>query len=365
MKHKETVFTRYPDLLDEQADAETQALIQQLDAVYTAPSVPAHLTLERALEGRAAQPERAHPARQGRLQPLARWFLAPRPLPQRLGSIALALLLALLLTIGSTYAVGTILDRVLHMEPGTQQIALQNLYQPINQSQTIQGFTITVAEGYADANRVIVTYTVKKPVGHIYNHATPLGTLATQDGLVLPDYGGDGYGNRTGDDAYASFFDAAGISGNPQELHLRLNVQGLDVAQQDGNDATLCTYQIPGSLSFDFSLAFHPGRIANVHQTVTIGGTAVTLERVVVTLSETRVYLRGIDDRSLVARLSVGGWDSEHGPVGPIGLMGGKSGASGDQAIIYFSASLYDKHGEWTLAVTAGGNTGTFHFVVP
>lgn len=372
MKHKETLFARYPDLLDEQADAETQALVQQLDVVYTTPSVPAHLTLARALEGRAAQPEGKRQARKRHLQPLARWFFAPRPLPQRLASIAIALLLALLLTVGSTYAVGTILDKVFNLEPGTHQIAVRNLYQPINQSQTIQGFTITVEQGYADSNRVIVAFTVKKPAGHVYNHVSPEGvTLTTQGGLVLPYYYGDGYGNKAGDEGYANFFDASSITGNLQELHLHLVVQVLDIAQQDGDDSTLRTYQISGPVSFDFSLTFHPGRIANPHQTITIGSTPVTLERVVVTLSETRIYLRGVNDRSLVVRLAVDGWDSEHGPVGPIGTISGKDPGSGknagssDQAIIFFSVSLYDKHGEWALAVTSSGGTGTFHFVVP
>ncbi len=373
MKHKETLFARYPDLLLEPSDAETQAVIEQLDAVYTTPAPPPHLTLAAALELRAGAAQGERSARQKPRVRLVRWVLAPRPLAQRLAGVAIAMLLALVLTVGSSYAVGTILDRVLHFEPGTEQIELKNLYQNINQSQTMQGFTLTVAQGYADSNRVIVTFTVEKPAGHTYNHASPLGAaLTTRDGLALPGYSGNGYGNRAGDDAYASFFDAAGISGNPQALHLHLAVQGLDVAQQDGNDSTLRQFQIAEPGSFDFSLTFHPGRIANVHQTVTVGGTAVTLERVVVTLSETRIYLHGIDVEGLVSMLSVDGWDSEHGHVGPIGSF-----ASGGQAVVFFSASLFDKHGEWTLTVqTAGGSANvsapsagngswTFHFVVP
>ncbi|HLW03048.1 MAG TPA: DUF4179 domain-containing protein [Ktedonobacterales bacterium] len=369
MQDKEPLFARYPDLLDEQADPETQALIQQLAAAYATREPPAYLTLAGALELRARQPQPGRAARQKPPVRLARWLLEPRPLPQRIATIAIALILALTVAVGSTYAVGTILDRVLNFEPGTAQIAVQNLYQPINQSQTIQGFTVTAAQGYADSNRIIVAYMVKKPAGHIYNHVSPLGqVLTTQNGLALPYYSGNGYGNRAGDDAYTTFFDAAGITGNPHEVHLHLEVQGLDVAQQDGNDATLRTYQIPGVLSFDFSLTFHPGRIANVHQIVTVGGTAVTLERVVVTLSETRVYLQGLDGQAALApRLSVDGWDSDHSPVGPIGSFNEQSAASGAQAVIFFSVSLYEKHGTWTLTVQVAGGSGpwTFHFVVP
>src|SRR5262249_28148023 len=150
-------------------------------------------------------------------------------LSHRLAGIVIALVLALTLVVGSTYAVGTILDQINQFDPGTHQVQLKNLYQPINQSQTIQGFTLTIVEGYADANRVIIASTVQKPAGHTYNHVSPEGgVLTTQDGLVLPAYSGYGFGNRAGDDAYTGFFDAAGVTGNPHALHLHLVVEVLD-----------------------------------------------------------------------------------------------------------------------------------------
>ncbi len=130
-------------------------------------------------------------------------------------------------------------------------------------------------------------------------------------------------------------------------------------------------FQVTGPLVFDFTVTFHPGRIAEPHQSVTVGGQTVTLERVVVTVSETRVYLRGIKPDWVIGTLSVGGWTSDpfrNPQGGPIG-----AGATPDGlTVISYADALYDKHGEWTLVVSYANNSQaphggpwTFHFVVP
>ncbi|HEX4713832.1 MAG TPA: hypothetical protein VH164_02790, partial [Ktedonobacteraceae bacterium] len=49
-----------------------------------------------------------------------------------------------------------------------------------------------------------------------------------------------------------------------------------------------------GTLMFDVALPFHPGKVLQPHQTMTAGGQAITLERVVITPSETVLYFSGI-----------------------------------------------------------------------
>jgi hypothetical protein len=115
----------------------------------------------------------------------------------------------------------------------------------------------------------------------------------------------------------------------------------------------------------DFTLPFHPGRVALLNQQLTVNGGTVTLEKVVLTPSELRIYLAGVGD-NFIAHLSTGnvfdGWDSDstRDSVGPISQW---TTAEGLSAVSYFAA-LYQRHGEWTLRVrlwTGGGEAQSFH----
>ncbi len=132
-------------------------------------------------------------------------------------------------------------------------------------------------------------------------------------------------------------------------------------------------FQVSGQLVFDFTVAFHPERIAEPHQSITVGGQTVALERVVVvvTVSETRVYLRGIDPSWVIGTLSVDGWTSDPNRNPQGGQIGSGTAADGTTVISYADA-LYDKHGEWTLVVSyanngqaPNGGPWTFHFNMP
>lgn len=298
---------------------------------------------------------------------------ARRVAAHRVVIIALAALLALALMAGSVYSVTSLLNQVIDSDPGTKQVDLEHLYVPVNQSQTIDGFTVKLEKAYADANRVIVAVTFKEPAGHTYNNVFMLGTKMTANqNVTLPMLGGSGSGNRQAANAFVLWFDGAAISGAPKTLSLHLTATGLNVAQQDGDQSTFKDYTISGAISFDFTIPFHAGRVANLHQSLTAGGTTLTLERVVVTLSETRIYLQG----SLIGfatRLSVGNWNSDTGPVGSVVVWPTADGMT----MISYGASLFNQHGSWTLKIWASGATQvksgtpvtggpwTFHFNVP
>lgn len=378
------------------AYAEQAFARQTLAALGKEPAMPERLAMQLheqltrehqtpPVEEETASPALVHfPARLSNDKPARRRFQPPRWVAaHRVASIALAAFLAVGLMAGSVYAVTSLLDQVIGYDPGAKQVNLDNQFVAVNQSQTIGGFTITLNKAYADANRVIIAGTVKKPSDHTYNNASPIAALTTNQGAPLPGLNGVGYGNRSGGDAFVDSYDGAAITGNPKTLRLHLEISGLDVAQQDGDDSTIQTYTVSGSASFDFSVPFHAGRVANLHQSLTVGGGTVTLERVVVTLSETRVYLLGTPPDpaelknsiapapDLIAHLSVGGWDSDHsdGAIiqweAPNGLI-----------VFSYQDSLFDQHGTWTLTVQTSGSaqpsetpfTGgpwTFHFVVP
>lgn len=173
-------------------------------------------------------------------------------------------------------------------------------------------------------------------------------------------------------------FDSAGVTGNPKELQLRLEASGVEAFERIGPkptvqplrrdppvdailvaptavpDSSVRTIRGSGPLEFRLTVPFVPGRVAEVNRTVTAQGIPVTLEKVVVTPTETRAYLRFSPPADIppehwspIASLSVAGWDSSEGERG---MQGG--GPSSDGAYRYsFSSPLYDKRGEWTLTV--------------
>lgn len=372
VKDSQQLYASYPDLLDEKADVDLVRLVCALDAISAAvqPPVGLRASVERALKEHIAErQEQAVPAGA---------FLPPVGLLRRLSVVAAALL-ALVLLAGAAYAVAPILNRAFGMDPGTRQILQSNLGREVNLSQTVDGFTVTIQRVYADANRVVIGYTVSGPPDRTFNSFMfDRPRLSDGEGRALPGAGGLGAGVDTGTGGYLSWFDGSAITGNPVELQLHLEVPSITAIERTGQPPTallrdpsspregvaiaprideaswIHQLTIPGPFDFRFSVPFVPGRVAEVGQTVTANGVPVTLEKVVVSPTETRAYLR-VDPPaeippehwSPIARLSVDGWDSRQGERG---LEGGGSAGEGRYAYT-FSNSLYDKRGEWTLTV--------------
>jgi hypothetical protein len=97
-------------------------------------------------------------------------------------------------------------------------------------------------------------------------------------------------------------FDAAGIQGNPAQVALNLQ---MAVNCQSWN--VKCTRTV----KFAFPLPFHASsRVITPHQAVTMNGKTFTLERVVITLSEARVYIGGWSE----AMFKSPSWDQKPQP---------------------------------------------------
>ena len=195
--------------------------------------------------------------------------------------------------------------------------------------------------------------------------------LTTPDGLTLP--GGDLMGTGTQNNAQAiiAVFDTSQITDNPASLQLHLSARGLG-GDENAGSPTVHPFQVLGQLDFDFTVAFHPGHIATPHETVTVGGQSMTLERIVVTPSQARVYLRldGEDVEWLYGTLTIGDWNStpgqgNHGPQ--------SAGSTSDGlTVLNYDDSIYDKHGAGILVVAYANNPQaphggpwTFHFTMP
>ncbi len=323
------------------------------------------------------------PAIRARVQPqrhLSRWMqLIPAT---RLGWAVLAL--TLFLTLGAvTYALAPIvMNRLFQQEAGLRHVEQANMVQELNLSQTVNGVTVTLERAYADANRIVVGFTIKSPPGQRY-HARHL-TLTDAAGTVFPSTVGYGAAGQSdifnvslppGEGAYILSFDAAAVEGAPEELDLRLVMEleelvlptnapeappTSDSPPAEPPDSMvvmlepLPTPTIVGTLTFDFSVPFIPGRVAEVNQTVEAAGVAVCLERVVVTPSETRAYLRfdppgGAETRWTPIALLKAPGDGDEESESYFAYSGN------DDPPFYrygFLAPLYDRHGEWTLTVT-------------
>ncbi len=151
----EHLHQQYNDLLPANADDATAHVVRDLHTLYTTASAPAHIdaAIARAVQQRWAEHAQRSARRRGFF---GGWQL-------RGAGVAVALLLALLIG-GGVYALGPLLerslDRVQEHNAGLQYVRDNNMYQEVDLSQTIDGYTIHVERVYADANRILVGYTL-------------------------------------------------------------------------------------------------------------------------------------------------------------------------------------------------------------
>jgi len=326
------------------------------------------------------------PAIQARLrpqQPVSRWARI-RP-ASRLAWALMALGLFLVLG-AAAYAVAPVLTRLLQMDPSLQDVEQAGLFQELNLSQNVGGLTVTLQRAYADANRIVVAYTVSSPAGQRYDPGDV--TLTDATGTVFPGMAGIGVTGKSdllqvelppGTGSYVTSFDAAAVQGAPAELRLRLTLKleeivlptpvpnappTADSRPAEPPPSIVVTLEpmprgtLVGPFTFDFSVPFIPGRVALVRESARVAGVTVQLERVVVTPSETRAVLcfdppDGESERWVpVATLETG--DGRNAGTGAsAGLI--VSGATIERAGCYrysFLVPLADWHGEWKLAVT-------------
>jgi hypothetical protein len=290
------------------------------------------------------------------------------------------------------------------MDPGTQRIIFDGRGKAVDLSQTVDGFTVSIQRVYADANQITIGYTISGPPGRTFNNFQLFGGYAGAPGRAptatlptLTDAHGHtftarptswGAGVEDGLGAYLLRYDMAGVPGNPTELRLRLEATAIEAIEaigpqtpssmdghacqpHDDEAGDPCVTLVHGSFTFDFTVPVEPSRIAELHQVVATGGTTITLERVVVAPTGTRVALRGVGPDALV-ELAVE--DARY----ILRAEGAKSvqWTAASQWDYTSPAVLTEKYGTWTLVVTPGpprnptgssiqGGPWTFHFVVP
>lgn len=421
-------------------DPALERAVADLDILYAGVTQPPHqrAAVDRAVYQRLAAPPgsnaqarpiHAHlhaalPQTDARWSPGAQW--PPRARRRRRGAILAGVLLVAILGVGGVYASGSLVDQTF------PPVALRHS-QSFNLSQGACGFTMTVTRAYLDGSRAIVGFTVSGPAGRTFINAQSLPfelpneylTLTTAQGTPLPllqAVSDDVVGTTQ---AQTLQFDAGPVPRTTSAAPLRLEVPYIAMTEQSTGGAwttSPCeTYHPDSSVSmgggssgkptrvvavtgpFAFDLQMAPPlavspREADLHQVAQAGGEQMTLDRVVVTPTDTRVYLWREAGRSrfgepprLTVALGTNATPTTDDPFSraasatyqgtlipdplqdtaaitgtpPHAYRDTTRNPAGDVEYNFLRApSLYNYHGPWTLVVPTGRGAVTFQFTV-
>ncbi|MBC7227444.1 MAG: DUF4179 domain-containing protein [Thermoflexales bacterium] len=240
--------------------------------------------------------------------PAASEFRQPaRPIP-RLGWTFLLVILGLVTGL-TAYAMSALWGGI----PFWRPVEEAGLGTTLHLSQTMNGYTVTLERAYADANQILIGFTV---TGAENQRIMTTGTLRDAYGNLIPGLAFTGFSGQSdllglslppGVQAIVQAFDASALRETSPELSLRFEVNLVAEASQpqepeakppdentDGEHIILKPMPIKsvaGPFVFQFSVPFHSGRRVEVARTVTQRGVAITLQRVILTPPEARAIL--------------------------------------------------------------------------
>jgi hypothetical protein len=304
-----------------------------------------------------------------------------RSAPQRLGRtrlmVVVAVVVGVVVAAGTAYAAITLLQSVTEGDPGAAAVYRQNLGEALNLSQTRSGVTLTLTRAYADVNRVMVTYEVRlaDPESMFAGFATSNGQPGVTDsrGQVLVGY--DSFFQtdpQTNQSVGIVVYDAEIAARNVQELSLRVTVPGLRLRDRTGDPTTV------GSFAFALVVPVASGETIAVDKAITVHGVVVTLDSVVASPSETRVYLGSSmpfapAEPYLTAHITGKGFDTSTVITSDDELVTGGSTfqAPDGEEVVTFNNTVFGRHGSFTLTIESVGaakriaGPWVFRFSVP
>jgi len=267
------VANLYTDLV-EPSDVQGQQLVADLHAFFHL-AVPARLRVEPVLTPRPAS--------------AARW---------RWSRFALVGAVAIFALVGATCLALPLLQSLWSEDRGLQHVTQAGLARELDLRQTINGVTVHVQKGYADANRIAIGYSVELPP------TTPGDDGPQFSSAILTDDDGATYPSRgftaTGDSplgAQVHNFAPRGVGG-ARDIAFTLTIPEVIRAPKAGG--TVRTFR--GPWVFNFTLPMAAARVVEPALTVTRPGVELTVTRIAVAPSATRfdyrVHLEGFTDRS-------------------------------------------------------------------
>jgi hypothetical protein len=324
--------------------------------------------LSRRLKRATAQVAATTPRDPRGARSIARRPNAPglRSAPRRLGRpgimVVVALVVGVLLAAGTAYAGITLLQSVTQGDPGAAAVYQQNLGEALNLSQTRGGVTLTLQRAYADINRVMITYQVRPArSGSIFaGFATTNGqpTLTDSRGQVLAGYDSVFQTDPQTDESVGIVvYDAEIAARNVRELSVRVTVPGLRMSDRSGHPTTV------GPFAFALDVPVVSGQTIALDDAVTVRGVAVTLDRVVASPSETRVYLRSSigfasAEPYLAAYITGKGFDTRTAVItndDELVTAGSTFRAPDGEEVVTFNDTVFGRHGSFVLTIESIG----------
>jgi hypothetical protein len=403
MKSEHKLIACYPDLLTESSDDALEKLIQELDALYTAPERPAGLSWAATSPSLELLPQHklnteAHPQirplRSGAQQRRKRALLAVAAI------VALTLLSAALLHATGTFwfrqsqtahpSSSLLADDALLLQQLLQNKATPASIRQLAQRNQFAGINLALDTGngevqkvYADHNNVVIGYTIDTSVwqndtfcalpqhtSHQCDPAVCPLTIMTSENQTLPCYGSlanfETAARSTNKRvAVLAYYDTSSIQGNPRQLQLKV------LLTERGSSS--------GKALTEMTVPFHAEKtVIMVNQTATSHGDALTLEQVVITPTEARFYDSALPSASVspATTLSIAGKTYDPDDFNMSWNLANAYGwavtsASRGNSVSFYD-DLLDQTGSWTLTVAGEvvnspyyhNDTWTFTFTV-
>jgi hypothetical protein len=385
MKPDHTLTSRYADLLTDPSDDSLNKLVQELDNAYTAPARPAGLSWTSASQRLALISQQTLDTE----TPLVRWHAKHGRKIALLVFAAIVVVTLISATVLTTISTSRLRPMSQAQTSPSLSVAdaqmLQKLWQsngtPANVRQLAQSgqFTkinlhlpttgnITIQEAYADANNVVIAYTVDSSVWIKAASCSafsalkqclyePVLTVTTSEKQTLTENGervNMGPPPVSNNKRYAvlAYYDASSIQGNPTQLHLSVSLAKKVSPSQENIGA--------------FTVPFHADKtVIDVNQTTTSHGDALALEQVVITPTEIRFEHKstslGLGTVLFPIKLSIAGKNYASNPF-PSDLehpnMYGWFGSLRSSHFVSFYDSLQSQAGTWTVAEETRVPTG-------
>ncbi len=260
----------------------------------------------------------------------------------------------------------TLVEQALSFNSGLQWDVQNDAVRQVYLTHMTPDCTMVVHRAYADANRIIILFTITGLSGGpdvnlqaIYR--TTLDHAPTVQTIDLPEIGGFRTAEGVDGQAHVVIFDAAGVNNAPDQLTLRLTLSVGQITKQ-----------------FEFTIPFIRGHMIDTRQVVkpilvyarhgSPYETTLMLERVVITPTETRVYLSGIRPMDVKLALDIAG-KRTHFEVA-------REMAPGLVMCSFLTPFPLDNTDKWVLTIytqwasvesvwRAVGETAIFHITVP
>jgi hypothetical protein len=273
---------------------------------------------------------------------------------------------ALLLVTSTTVLAAnpSVVQRLWQQFKGLKATEEAGLVRGLDLNHSKDGYTVTLERAYADANQIVVAYSVEGPPEP---RAFANATLVDSNGTTLRGVMGTGVTGSSdilgvslppGAGVQTEAFDASIVEGSPTALSLRLIVELVGLAERVTDsrpmvESVIAPKRLVEPFVFDFTVPFVQGKVVNVQQTVETEGVSITLERVTVTPSETTALVRF--DGSTSGLFTPVFFQTPDGRQ----VAAGYSTWQGDDAPRVFHAfeSLVDLSGEWTFTLSTKERT--------